>query len=149
MMRPNTKTLQKLAAVAIALLAVMNACQPEPDENPQPGFLTGGSAKTWIITDAKQNGLSHPLKPCLVGDVYVFNADKSVRIDAGTVKCASTDPQTTNGRWDIYGSEITIAESGGQTLVVLKIRSLNGSRLVAELANNNPGVTVEYTFAAQ
>ncbi len=146
----HTNALKKTAfGMVLLLLAGLNACQPEPDENPQPGFLTGGSVKTWTITDATQNGLSHPRKSCIVGDVYVFNADKSVRIDEGAVKCAATDPQATNGRWAINGSTITIAETGGKTLVVLKIQSLNSSKMVAVLDNNDPGVTVQYTFTAQ
>lgn len=146
----HTNALKKTAfGMVLLLLAGLNACQPEPDENPQPGFLTGGSVKTWTITDATQNGLSHPRKSCIVGDVYVFNVDQSVRIDEGAVKCAATDPQTTNGRWAVNGSTITIAETGGKTLVVLKIKSLNSSRMVTALDNNDPGVNVEYTFAAQ
>ena len=145
----HTRTLQKTVSGMILLLAGLTACQPEPDENPQPGFLTGGSAKTWTITEATQNGLSHPRKSCIVGDIYVFNADQSVRIDAGAVKCAATDPQTTNGRWAISGSTITVVETGGKPLVVLKIKSLNSFRMVTALDNNDPGVTVEYTFTAQ
>ncbi|MCU0353902.1 MAG: lipocalin family protein [Cytophagales bacterium] len=130
------------------VLSVLAACRPGVDEDPQPDFLTGNSAKTWEMTDARQNGLSSPLKPCLVGDTYTFRADKSFGFDEGTQKCSSNAPQTISGRWELANSTITMRQNGDQTFIVLKLKSLSSSRLVAEL-DNNGGPTVEYTFAAK
>ena len=129
-------------------LSVLAACQPGVDEDPQPDFLAGGSAKTWEMTDARQNGLSSPLKSCLVGDTYTFRTDNSFAFDEGIQKCSSTAPQTVSGRWELANSTITMRQNGDQTFVILKLKSLSSSRLVAEV-DNNGGPTVEYTFAAR
>ncbi len=130
------------------LAASFYACSPDSSENPQPDLLAGGSSKTWQMTDATQNGLSSPSKSCLVGDVYTFSNDKTFVFDEGADKCSESAPQTVNGNWELYNSTITMKQSGNQTFVVLKIKSLNSSKLITVL-DNNGGPVIEYTFTAK
>jgi hypothetical protein len=133
---------------ALLLLAGLSACNPDEVENPQPDLLAGGSAKTWQMTDATQNGLSSPNKACLVGDLYKFNADKTFVFDEGTDKCSESAPQTVSGQWELYNSTITMKETGNQTFVVLKLKSLTSGKMVTVL-DNNGGPVIEYTFTAK
>jgi len=140
------KTIQKLTFWSLLLLlAGVYACTPDSTENPQPDLLAGGSSKTWQMIDAKRDGLSSPNKVCLVGDLYTFRSDKTFTFDEGTEKCGSI--QTVNGQWQLVNSVITIRQTGNQTFVVFKIKSLNSNRMVVEI-DNNGGPVIEYTFTA-
>ncbi len=147
------KTIYKITlGSALLLLSGLPACTPEATENPQPDFLTGGLSKTWQMTDARQyidgDWLSVPDKSCLVGDLYTFKADKAFAFDEGVEKCSSTTPQTVTGQWELNNSTITMKETTNKAFVVLKIQSLNATKMVTQV-DNNGGSAIEYTFTAK
>jgi len=142
------RTLQKCTFALLLALAGLYGCQPGAEENPQPDLLAGGSSKTWQLTDAKRDGLTSPSKPCLAGNTFVFRSDDTFAFDEGAEKCSSTDPQTVNGRWELYNSTITMRENGSKTFLVLKLKSLSASKMVTEV-DNNGGPVIEYTFVAK
>lgn len=146
--------MKKLATLLLASLA-LGACKKNNGDSPAPSrtdLLTSHNWKPSSGTITISGGgisLSQPVfQSCNMDDAYKFNTDKSVVVDAGTTKCATSDPQKQTGTWalssdeqkltinvpnSIINGDADIKELSASTLHIAGTQSVNGATYTADV----------------
>lgn len=112
------------------------------------------SASTTTTTYNNQTSTSDDyasMSPCERDNFTQFNANKTAVFDEGATKCNSSDPQTTNGTWDLNSDQtklnLTDPDLGG-LVIPFEIVTLDASTLSLRFTQSASGATrtVNITF---
>lgn len=139
-------------------ILVLGACKKNDDATPtaqsKTDLLTAHNWKpstgTYTITSSGTSITSDAFETCDKDDSYKFGSDKSLVVDAGTVKCNSSDPQKETGTWALSNNDQKLTMN-------LPNQAINGDLDVKELTtttlhlsgtqtSNGVTFTVDATF---
>lgn len=110
--------MKKTMILAIASTLAFTACKKDDKDNgaTKSEHLMKGS---WQISAATltfplgEQDLLASMDDCQKDNLYIFNADKTITVDAGAVKCnASEQQQTTEGNWELTSNDSKLRIGG-------------------------------------
>lgn len=102
----------KRLSLLILLGAALGACKKDSENAPSRlDLLTSKvwrvTAQTTTVTTGTTTTSNTGITVCSQDDGYKFNAEKTLVIDAGVTKCATSDPQKENALWDFSNADQT------------------------------------------
>jgi len=143
------------AAYILIIGLFLAACQPPsggndptPANAPKPVLLAGTTAKYWVTTSLKINGVEsfNQTNSCAKDDILIFKTDNTYDRNEGVTKCRDKDPQIyEKGTWALGAgdTELILNKTDRATLLELTPNTLRFS--VVSIF----GETREQTFRAQ
>lgn len=107
------KILSSLVLVSMVFVALTSCKKKEVTAKKSlEESLTGGSSKTWIVTDgiATQQGLEVNLiesqNPCITDNLITFKSNFTYTFEEGSTKCNPNDPELIlTANWEIPADE--------------------------------------------
>ena len=113
----------------------ISGCKKEELKNDKPGLLVG---KKWKATSLSENGkevyMNEPL--CTMDDYIVFAPNNLYKLDEGSTKCDSNDPQVKDvGAWSIDGDVLYMQSDELPVKSSVNIKELTATKMVLNQTN--------------
>jgi hypothetical protein len=116
--KTKQKIMKKLILISSVFSIAFVSCKKKDTSTP----ITYTKADTlqngqWKLASATAAGglldLTTSMSACQKDNLYTFNADKTITVDEGATKCATTDPQSkTDGNWALLNNYAQLSISG-------------------------------------
>lgn len=133
--------MKKLIYTALALTITISACKKKDNTKTEPTKTENLKSGKWKLAELKftntngEQDLLGTIEECSRDNYYYFNTDNSITVDEGSVKCNSSDPQTTtDGKWELTSdnSKLSFKESaifGTKSNMTLNVVSISAEQI--------------------